>query len=127
MAINLEPSKSGLLAEQRRMDVSAHNVANVSTDGFQGQGVTAQERRSGGVDVRVDTVAVSVEARQAQADAEGVQGEVQTEGAVTQPQNDVNVVDETVNQITAKAAFQANAKVVGTQDETTGSLLDAVG
>jgi len=127
MPIHFEPSKSGLLAEQRRLDVSAHNVANVSTDGFQGQEVTAQARRSGGGDVRVDTVEVSAEAQQAQTEAEGVQGEAQAEGAVTQPQNDVNVVDETVNQITAKAAFQANAKVIRAQDGTIGSLLDAVG
>ena len=29
------------------MDVSAHNVANVSTDGFHGQTVTAQEQPEG--------------------------------------------------------------------------------
>ncbi len=127
MAIHFEPSKSGLLAEQRRLDASAHNVANVGTDGFRGQGVTAQERPSGGVDVRVDTAEVSAEARQAQADAEGAQGEAQAEGAVTQPRNDVNVVNETVNQVAAKAAFQANAKVLETQDRTIGSLLDATG
>lgn len=125
MAIHFEPSKSGLLAEQRRLEVSAHNVANASAEGFQGQVVTAQERPSGGVDVRVDTAEVSAEALQAQADA---QGEAPADGAAgTMPRSDVNVADETVNQITAKAAFQANAKVIGTQDKTIGSLLDAVG
>lgn len=120
MATNLEPSRSGLQAEQRRLDVSAHNTANVSTDGFHKQVATAQERPSGGVDTQVDSVEVSEEAQRALAEAKA-------EGLITQPENDVNVVDETVNQVAAKAAFQANAKALKTQDRTIGALLDATG
>ncbi|OGG46761.1 MAG: hypothetical protein A3F84_18245 [Candidatus Handelsmanbacteria bacterium RIFCSPLOWO2_12_FULL_64_10] len=120
MAINFEPSKSGLQAEQRRLDASAHNVANVSTDGFQRQVAAAQERPSGGVDVRVDHVQVSEEAQRALAEAKA-------EGLTPQPENDVNVADETVNQIAAKAVFQANAKALKAQDRMIGTLLDATG
>lgn len=120
MAINFEPSKSGLQAEQRRLDTSAHNVANVNTDGFQRQVATAQERPSGGVDVRVDHAEISEEAQRASSEAKG-------EGLVTQPENDVSVVDETVNQVAARAAFQANAKALKAQDRTIGTLLDATG
>ncbi|MSS72898.1 MAG: hypothetical protein EXS64_15610 [Candidatus Latescibacteria bacterium] len=120
MAIHVEPSKSGLQAGQRRLDVSAHNVANVNTDGFQKQVATAQERPSGGVDVQVDNVEVSEEAQRALEEAK-------TEGLVSQPENGVSVVDETVNQIAAKTAFQANAKVLKAQDKTVGTLLDATG
>ena len=120
MAINFEPSKSGLQAEQRRMDVSAHNAANVNTDGFQKQVATAQARPSGGVDVQVDRVEVSEEGQRALEEAKA-------EGLITQPENDVNVVDETVNQISAKAVFQANAKALKAQDRTIGALLDATG
>jgi flagellar basal-body rod protein FlgC len=118
MAINFEPSKSGLQAEQRRVDVSAHNVSNVNTDGFRKQVGTAQTRPSGGVDVRVDRAEVSKEGQQALEEAKGL---------VTQPENDVSVVDETVNQMTSKAAFQANAKALKAQDGMIGSLLDATG
>lgn len=120
MAINFEVSKSGLKAEQRRLDASAHNVANVSTDRFRRQVTRAQERPSGGVDAPVDSVEVSEEAQRALAEAKA-------EGLAPQPENDVNVVDETVNQVAAKAAFQANAKALRAQDRTIGTLLDATG
>jgi len=119
MAINFEPSKSGLQAEQRRLDASAHNVANVGTDGFRRQVATAQERPSGGVEARVDSVEVSEEAQRALAEAKA-------EG-LPQPENDVNVAEETVNQVAAKAGFQANAKALRAQDKTIGALLDATG
>ena len=117
-ALYFEISKSGLLAEERRLNASVHNTANLSTDGFRPQVASAQERSTGGVDVRVDTVQVSEEAQKALAKAEGV---------VPQPENDVNLVQETVNQIAAGASFRASATALKAQDRTIGTLLDAVG
>ncbi len=97
MSINsvMAVAQSGLAFESRRMDTSANNVANVSTEGFRASRVTGVTQEGG-----------------------GVRAEVQATNAGT------NLVDETVTQVTAAASYKANAAVLKTADEMTGALLD---
>ena len=105
---------SGLVANQARLSVGAHNTANLNTDRFGRQRATGFERTGGGSSVRVDTLELSDEAQQT---AETVPG----------PQNNVSLVQETVNRISAQRNFEANASVVRTQDRLAKTLLDLTG
>ena len=102
---------SGLRANQRRMNTSAHNVANVSTDEFSRHRVSAQERPSGEVDTRSDVVELSEQGKEI---ARAVKG----------PQNNVDLASEAVEQIEAREAFKSNARTLRTQDRLMQSLLD---
>jgi flagellar hook-associated protein FlgK len=93
----LSAATSGLQAATRRLDVSAHNVANAATPGFRRHEVRAMARpESGGVDVQVERSA-----------REGV-----------------SLEQEVVDQIAASVMFKANAKVIATAERTLGRWLD---
>ncbi len=102
---------SGLKAQQMHLNASAHNTANVNTDGFSRQRVRSSERRTGGVQSSVDTVELSPAAQQAAAFLQG-------------PQNNVDFGAETVERLESAAAFSANTRTLRTQDRLHASLLD---
>lgn len=87
---------SGLQAAQTRLQVSAHNVANSQTVGFQPLQVEQSTQTGGGVGTQVS--------RSSQPSA-GLEGDV-------------------VAQLQAKNAFLANLNVFKTQDAMLGSLLN---
>jgi flagellar hook protein FlgE len=90
-------AQSGMQAAQTALNVSAHNVANVSTAKFRRQEAVPTEQPSGGV---------STSARQA-----SVQG--------------ADLASDMVNQLQAKNAFLANLAVFKTHDKMAGALLNA--
>ena len=90
-------AQSGLQAAQLRLDSSAHNVANMNTEGFRRQTVEQQAAPSLG----------GTRARPGQAGEPGVALE-----------------QEAVEQMSATYAFKANLQTIKTQDEMVGSLLD---
>ena len=109
-----EISRSGLTAAQKRLEVSARNTANVNSDKFNKRRVTQQERATGGTSARVDTVKLSEEAQKAAEELNGAQ-------------NNVNLVDESVERIASKHSFKNNAQVIRTKDQMDQTLLDALG
>ena len=88
---------SGMQSAQTRVAVSAHNVANLLTDGLRPQRAVQTSLASGGSRAMVQT-AVSPEP--------------------------VELDREIVEQIVAKAQFEASARVLGVDLELKGSLLD---
>lgn len=88
---------SGLQAAQLRLDVSAHNVANMNTPGFVPQRVREQSAEP----------------------LAGVQASVTRAG-----QPGVALEEEIVQQLAARAAYKANIFSLITYQETTGTLLD---
>lgn len=92
----LNTAVSGMQASQVRLGVSANNVANAQTEGFQRSRVDLQAQQSGGVTARVERL----------------------------PQPGVDLVQEMVEQKSATYAFKANAQSVRTADEMMGRLLD---
>nr|WP_315243553.1 flagellar basal body protein [uncultured Albidiferax sp.] len=88
---------SGLQAAQTRLQVSAHNVANSQTEGYQSLQVEQSTQSGGGVGTQVE--------RSSQPSA-GLEGDV-------------------VAQLQAKNAFLANLSVFKTQDAALGTLLNA--
>lgn len=87
---------SGLAFAQRRLDVSAHNIANAGTEGYQRQEVRGQSTANG--------VSFSV-----------VRSDEPSSGLF---------VDDVVEQLEAKQAFLANVRSLRTEDEVLGYLLD---
>lgn len=90
-------SLSGMQAAQQRLQASAHNVANLPTEGFRRQEVTQQSRADG----------AGVDASTRRADAPGAALEA-----------------DVVDQLLAKNAFAANVAMFRTADRMAGALLD---
>lgn len=88
---------SGMQSAQTRVAVSAHNVANLLTDGFRPQRSVQTSLASGGSQATVQTA------------------------ASPEP---VDLDREIVEQIVAKTQFEASARVLGVDLELKGSLLD---
>ena len=113
MPLSSDIPLSGMRANQQRQAASAHNTANLSTDTFERQRISAQERRAGGVQTRLDTVELSPEARRIARSAEGAQ-------------NNVDSAAEATEQIEAREGFKSNARTLQTQDRMLKSMLDAL-
>lgn len=95
---------SGMRAAQARLDVAAHNVANMQTPGFQRQHVqqTAQPA-AGGVSTQMG--------REPASSAQGRDGFDR-------------LAEDMVEQRTSLYSFTANLRTVQTQDTMLGTLLD---
>jgi len=95
---------SGLRAAQLRLDVSAHNVANVQTPGFQRQQVQqTTQPATGGVNAQVGQEPASL-----------------TQG----PDGFSRLAEDMVEQRISLYSFAASLRTVQTQDDMLGTLLD---
>ena len=90
---------SGMHAAQTRLAASAHNIANLETEGFHRQTVSQRTPPAGGTLATVDTQTRSGHAIEA----------------------------DVVGLLQARNHFLANLAVFKTGDQMTGSLLDALG
>jgi flagellar hook-associated protein FlgK len=100
-------ASSALMAYAKAMNTTAGNVANINTDGYMPKQTRFLENKGGGVEAL--TVDNSVRNRQ----------DMYVSG-----RNSVNYVEEATEQIIYLRAFQANAGVVRTADETLGTLIN---
>lgn len=89
-------SLSGMNAAQTQLNVVAHNVANLNTDGFTRQQVALTEQPEGGVSASV--------------------GKASQPGAALE--------EDVVSQLQAKHAYLANLAVFKTSNKMAGALLD---
>lgn len=105
---------SGLTAFAKKLDVSAHNVANVNTDGFHKSRVEAVEVGTGGVLPVVqkdDSPGPSVLKDRGY-------------GAAQVELSNVDLGGEAVTQIVAQRGFEANLRTLKTADDLLGSIID---
>ena len=103
-AINI--AASGLSAVQTQLAVTANNIANLDTPGYQSQGADLVELAGGGV-------AVS-----------GISPDGSGGGANGGQRNNVDLAKQAVNLIQEKTLYNANAVVLRTSDQMFGTLLD---
>lgn len=89
-------SLSGMNAAQTQLNVAAHNVANLNTDGFTRQEVALTEQPQGGVSASV--------------------------GQASQPVTSLET--DVVSQLQAKHAYLANLAVFKTSNKMAGALLN---
>ncbi len=95
---------SGMQAAQTRLDVTAHNVANVQTEGFQRQRVEqTANAETGGVTARVTRSGTADTATGESID---------------------RLAEDMVEQKMAKYTYLANLQTVKTEQEMMGNLLD---
>ena len=110
-------SLSGLSAQQRKVETTAHNVANVETDGFEKTRLTLEEGPQGGVTSRVETVTTPGP----------LALELTAEGERLVERSNVDLTEEIPSLVLARRAYEADVKVIQTEDEMVGSLLDIKG
>lgn len=103
MIQSLSSAVSALQVQSERLDIHAHNIANLNTPGFKAQIPAQQTAAAGGVLLSAVTTS--------KAPGSPVDPEKPTET------NNVDLITETIGSITALRAFEANAKVIKTSDE----------
>ncbi len=105
---------SGLTAFSKQIEVTAHNVANISTDGFKKSHVEFVSVETGGVlpVVRKDDSAGPTVLR------DSSYGPTQVE------LSNVDLGEEAVNQIIGQRMFEANIQALKTANDMLGSILD---
>jgi flagellar hook protein FlgE len=96
MNVNSSVSLSGMNAAQMRLQATAHNIANLETQGFNRQEVTQSTQAAGGTSAMV-------------ANAAGSGSALET---------------DMVQQLQAKNAFLANLSVFKTSNAVLGTLLN---
>ncbi|MBS0183593.1 MAG: hypothetical protein JSS39_14460 [Nitrospira sp.] len=105
---------SGLTAFSKQIEVVAHNVANVNTDGFKKSGTEFVEIPSGGVLPVVE-----------KDDSSGPAVLRNSTGNQTMVElSNVDLGEETVQQIAAQRSLEANLQTLRTGDALLGSILD---
>lgn len=106
---------SGMQAASLQLKISANNIANSNTDGFQTQRVVTQAGTYG-VDVKVEKIGTSESQNTADRDVEK---------SVNQRSN-VDVVEELIEMKAAKNLFEANLKALYTENNLLGRILDVM-
>ena len=114
----LTTGTSGLTANQRALDVSANNIANANTPGFQPQQAQFQESSPAGTGVTL-----SVEGRKLAAGDSSGANATAAKAAESRP-NGVGLASELTDNLVYKAGFNLSANVVKAADQALGSLID---
>ena len=113
----LNASISGVMAFQQKLNVTANNVANVKTDEFKKQRAVLKEGKHSGVQVDIDKV-----------DTPGYPKERVVNGDVIETESsNVDLVEELTEVIPTQTGYDANLKVIQTEDDMLGTLLDTDG
>jgi len=98
---------SSILALEKKLDVTANNIANVNTDEFKKSRAIFQTGNLPGVSVTITEV--------------DTPGTMQPNGLES---SNVSLEEEFVNLITTQHSNTANVQVIETEDEMQGHLLD---
>jgi flagellar basal-body rod protein FlgC len=111
-------SLSALHAYGQKLGVTADNIANANTPGYRRKTAYLSEGPQGDVSVRVNP------SNQA---SEGSVGNRKPSREITEPASNVNLAEEIPSLVSVQRAYEANAKVVQTEDNILGTLLDTFG
>jgi flagellar basal body rod protein FlgG len=108
----LDAAATALQAYGKKVQTTAHNIANLNTEGFKKSRVILEESQPGGVTASVQRI-----------DAPGAPI-AYLENSVISESSNVDLGEEMVNLMTSKHAFQANLKILKAEGERIGFLLD---
>ncbi|MCP4691775.1 MAG: flagellar biosynthesis protein FlgC [Desulfobacterales bacterium] len=114
MISSIQPTLSALKAFDRKMGVSADNVANVNTPGYQSKKATLSEGPGGGVETKIS--------RPTRPEASATETSA-IPGEEKRP-SDVSLDREIPDMMVTKRGYQANLKALKAQDEMLGNALD---
>jgi flagellar basal body rod protein FlgG len=108
-------AQSGLMAQTRRLQASAHNTANLNTNDFRALRVSLRESSNPGSGVET-SVSVSENPGPALLDESGL--------LLTERGSNVDLVDEAVTRLTAGRAYEANLVSLQAQSDISRSLFE---
>ena len=117
MISNISNTLSALTAFDKKMRVTANNVANVNTNEFKKSRAILVEEANGGVKAdiqKIDTPGIPVK-------------EIKDDQWVDTETSNVDLAEELVETIPTQRAYGANLKMIKTHNEMLGSLLDIMG
>ena len=107
---------SSINAHERKLGVTANNVANVNTNGFKRQRAVLQEGPVGDVRVNVHKDDTPAPEDPLAPDVPGVAKEL----------SNVNLADEMTSLVPTTVGYKANLKAIRARDEMLGNLLDTL-
>ena len=108
---------SALRAFGVKMEVTAHNVANASTDGFKKDRALLSEGNKGHVQVHVEKI-----------DTPGHLVYETRDGVMSEKElSNVDLAEELPRTIPDQRGYEANLAVLRTRDEMLGTLVDIIG
>ncbi|MCG8565324.1 MAG: flagellar basal body protein [Desulfobacterales bacterium] len=116
MVTNIHTNTSALDAFSKQVQTSANNVANALTDDFK----ASRTRNVEGTPNGVDTVT-----QKTSTPGPKIIDPTQTDNGTKELSN-TDIAEEMTHQINAQNGFDANAKVIKSQDEMVGTILDIV-
>jgi len=108
---------SALQAYKTQMEVTSNNVANVNTEGFKKSKATLKEGDNG--DVQVDVNRVDTPGHRYK--------ELEGDQMVEKETSNVDLAEEFPQMMVTQHAYEANMKVLQTQDKMLGTTLDILG
>ena len=108
---------SAINAFDKKMAVISNNIANSQTEGFKKSRADLKEGEAGAVEVNISVVdtpgpVITVE---------------ENNGIVEKEMSNVDLAEEIPQTIIAQSGFEANLKILKTEDEMLGTLLDTFG
>lgn len=113
MSLSFSSSVSGIQAALHMLSISAHNTANMNTDGFKKQRASLSEDNHGRVTVNI------------MEDTERGPMYQHAHGTIAEESN-VDINEEILRQISARHLFSTNVAALKTSDEMQKGLLDIV-
>ncbi len=112
----LNSAISALQAHVKKLGVTAHNIANVNTEGYKKYRATMEEDALGGVRVNIRRV-----------ETPGHPYEIWEDGQPTiKETSNVYLTLEIPNLMIAQRGYEANIKTIQTEEKMLGTLLDIV-
>ena len=108
---------SALQAFKARLGVTADNIANANTDEFKKSRATLKEGTNGGVQVDINRVNTPGHRYQ----------DPESDQLIEKESSNVNLEEEVLEMMITQRTYEANLKVLQTQDKMPGTLLDIMG
>lgn len=108
----LDAAVTAFQAYGKKVQATAHNIANLNTEGFKKSRVLLQEGPPGGVIASIQRI-----------DSPGAPIACPENSTLTETSN-VDLGEEMVSLMTSKHGFQANLKILKAETERIGFLLD---
>jgi flagellar hook protein FlgE len=108
---------SAINAIETKMSVLSNNVANSQSNGFKKSRADLKEGKNGGIDAEITKV-----------NTQGPMVTVEENGGMVEKEmSNVDLAEELPQTIIAKTGYEANLKMLKTQEEIMGRLLDIIG
>lgn len=125
MVQSMLSSASALRSHQTKMDVIAHNVANVNTNDFKSSRTTLRDSAPRTVsDVVTNPMQVGSGVSVGSIDRSKTPGAMRVTGDTTETMSNTDLAVEMTSMITTQRGFEANARVIPVADSMLRELLD---